>query len=342
MGMGLRLKKKTGVMLLGAAILVSAMPCVGALAAGQYAFIYEADGQEQDGAYMTLTEVLEDYTVLDGDSLWKIAKEQLGDGNAYVELAAANRDIIENPDLIYPGMNLKITKTGYIRYAHKDGMDSGGIQMGKYAMDMPYGWTTGIAQSGEAFANFVMSGEGAVACLVQDKKKELSAGIPDWSDYREKITAYVERNYPTQVSELQFAQYRMDGQGDASGELYLYSYLWHISPEEYPTLTCRVCVGMKLTDHIQAEFVGYTLDDYDIQSCVRYVTASFEERFDNKDTGKFTVNDSNMTIAPDAEWPPAGMYNSFAYIDEFFTSLLQEAAQMEADTKEESRYSKIF
>ena len=41
-----------------------------------------------------------DYTVQRGDSLWKIAKEQLGDGTRWGEIYQANRDAIRNPSLI--------------------------------------------------------------------------------------------------------------------------------------------------------------------------------------------------------------------------------------------------
>lgn len=130
----------------------------------------------------------------------------------------------------------------------------------------------------------------------------------------------------------------MDDQGDAAGELYLYSYIWQISPDDYPELTCRVCAGFKLTDHLQAEFIGYTLDDYDIRGCIRYVTASFEEHFDAENAETFTVNNSNMCITPETDWPPEGMYNSFAYIDEFFTSLLNRAAEQKSGPEQKGRY----
>jgi nucleoid-associated protein YgaU len=48
------------------------------------------------------------YTVVAGDSLSKIAKREYGDANAWNRIYEANRDIIKNPDLIYPGQNLKI------------------------------------------------------------------------------------------------------------------------------------------------------------------------------------------------------------------------------------------
>jgi nucleoid-associated protein YgaU len=48
------------------------------------------------------------YTVRAGDTLSKIAKEQLGDANAYHEIFNANRDQLSDPDKIKPGQVLKI------------------------------------------------------------------------------------------------------------------------------------------------------------------------------------------------------------------------------------------
>jgi Uncharacterized protein containing LysM domain len=43
-----------------------------------------------------------------GDSLSKIAKEHLGNANAYMAIFNANRDILTDPDKIKPGMVLKL------------------------------------------------------------------------------------------------------------------------------------------------------------------------------------------------------------------------------------------
>jgi nucleoid-associated protein YgaU len=48
------------------------------------------------------------YTVKAGDSLSKIAKELLGDANAYHEIFNLNRDQLPDPDKIRPGQVLKI------------------------------------------------------------------------------------------------------------------------------------------------------------------------------------------------------------------------------------------
>jgi len=48
------------------------------------------------------------YTVKAGDTLSKIAKQHLGDANAYMKIFEANRDQLSNPDLIKPGQVLRI------------------------------------------------------------------------------------------------------------------------------------------------------------------------------------------------------------------------------------------
>ena len=48
------------------------------------------------------------YTVQAGDTLGKIAKEKLGNANAYMKIFEANKDQLSDPDKIKPGQVLKI------------------------------------------------------------------------------------------------------------------------------------------------------------------------------------------------------------------------------------------
>lgn len=50
----------------------------------------------------------EDYIVISGDTLWKIAQKYYNKGNSYVKIAKTNN--IEPPYLIYPGQKLRIPK----------------------------------------------------------------------------------------------------------------------------------------------------------------------------------------------------------------------------------------
>ena len=48
------------------------------------------------------------YEVKAGDSLSKIAKQEYGDANQWRRIFDANKDILKDPDKIYPGQTLRI------------------------------------------------------------------------------------------------------------------------------------------------------------------------------------------------------------------------------------------
>lgn len=48
------------------------------------------------------------YTIEKGDTLSKIAKEQLGSANAWTQIFEANRDVLDDPDRIFPGQVIKL------------------------------------------------------------------------------------------------------------------------------------------------------------------------------------------------------------------------------------------
>ncbi len=52
------------------------------------------------------------YTVQAGDTLSKIARDHLGNGNAYMAIFNANRDVLQDPDKVKPGMVLKLPVAG--------------------------------------------------------------------------------------------------------------------------------------------------------------------------------------------------------------------------------------
>ena len=51
---------------------------------------------------------LRKYTVQSGDTLWRIAERMYGNGAKYLKIFEANRDLLENPDRIFPGQELVI------------------------------------------------------------------------------------------------------------------------------------------------------------------------------------------------------------------------------------------
>jgi nucleoid-associated protein YgaU len=59
----------------------------------------------KSGSSSTATKI---YEVVSGDSLSKIAKREYGDANKWKMIFEANRDILKDPDKIFPGQKLKI------------------------------------------------------------------------------------------------------------------------------------------------------------------------------------------------------------------------------------------
>ena len=59
----------------------------------------------QGGSSSTATKI---YEVKSGDSLSKIAKKEYGDANAWKKIFEANKDLIKDPNKIFPGQKLKI------------------------------------------------------------------------------------------------------------------------------------------------------------------------------------------------------------------------------------------
>lgn len=51
---------------------------------------------------------VEYYIIESGDTLSKIAKRFYGDASAYKKIFEANREVIEDPDKIYPGQKVRI------------------------------------------------------------------------------------------------------------------------------------------------------------------------------------------------------------------------------------------
>jgi nucleoid-associated protein YgaU len=56
------------------------------------------------------TESAKTYKVVAGDSLSEIARREYGDASEWRRIYEANKHLIKNPDLIYPGQELSIPR----------------------------------------------------------------------------------------------------------------------------------------------------------------------------------------------------------------------------------------
>jgi nucleoid-associated protein YgaU len=73
--------------------------------------IKAANGGQSGAAATSGTAPAQTYTVKAGDTLSGIARELLGNANAYMQIFEANRDQLSDPDEIKPGQVLKIPKS---------------------------------------------------------------------------------------------------------------------------------------------------------------------------------------------------------------------------------------
>lgn len=73
-----------------------------------YEPVYEEEAVYQEVKITPAEPVYTEYKVKSGQSLWSIAKEVYGDPNRWRDIFEANRDRINNPGQIKPGMILRI------------------------------------------------------------------------------------------------------------------------------------------------------------------------------------------------------------------------------------------
>lgn len=70
--------------------------------------ITEAAAAGQDASSVLEPENVDYYVVVSGDTLSKIAKKYYQNANEYPRIFEANREVIKDPDLIYPGQKIRI------------------------------------------------------------------------------------------------------------------------------------------------------------------------------------------------------------------------------------------
>lgn len=293
---------------------------------------YEVPPEEQDN-YTVVTLDLGEYEVCEGDSLWSISEKLLGNSDYYLQLAGLNADVIANPDLIYPQMQLQIRQNVYV----KKRTGTNGMKTPEYRFGIPEWWSVGLLESNGVYATCSLSGEGMadVICMVRDKEQEGESTLSDWEYSRQKIQKYVEKNYADQISDLTFYDYQTEDGRD----LHLFSYIFTIDGEKYGyqgEMDLYICQGICQTEHIQAEFTGFDMEE-GIEDIVLYMLASFEEF-----PGATSVNGYNVVIVPSEPWELVGIHNPFVWIDQYFDAVFGEIVEKNKPALEKPARERIL
>ncbi len=286
---------------------------------------YDLPSKEQN-QYNIFTEDIGIYEVCEGDSLWRISEKLLGKGENYTQFIAQNADVITNPNLIYPKMQLHIKRNVYV----KKRMGVNGIKTPEYQFGTQRQAHFGILESGKVFANCALFGDGAakVLCLIQDKEQAGEKALVNWEYNKQQIESYVQKNFEKKISDLAFYDY----QSEDERKLHLFSYIYTIDGEEYGyqgEMEIYVCEGICQTEHIQAEFTAFDVEE-GVEDVVLYMLASFEEL---PDAEKSSINEYNIKIAPYNPWEVSGIHNSFEWIDEYFDATFREISQKPKEKK---------
>ena len=78
------------------------------LMAGNVFGISEVNADELEAPEPEVEEKVGYYEIQKGDTLWAISKKFLGNGSKYTQIFEANREVIKDPDKIYPGQKIRI------------------------------------------------------------------------------------------------------------------------------------------------------------------------------------------------------------------------------------------
>lgn len=82
------------------------------LLAGNMLGISQVNADELSAPEPAPEEQVQYYIIEKGDTLWAIAEKFLGNGSKYPEIFEANREVIQDPDKIFVGQQIRIPKQG--------------------------------------------------------------------------------------------------------------------------------------------------------------------------------------------------------------------------------------
>lgn len=253
------------------------------------------------------------YTVQEGDCLWKIAERYCGDGRAYLQIAENNG--IKNPDIILKGQELSlndVSGTASVRIP-KQKESQGGIEYkGIYQFDMPVGWTVRTTEVDSKLSFIAPQGEErGIFWNVSGNRFGEKPFSEDWDGFCADIAKRGEEIMGLEADAISFERYRTQD-GD---EIYLYSF--ETSTEEETSEPWRVAAGCYFGSELQAEFIGISPAEEDgqdrsIADWVLYMAASFQEYAKDGEGEGFDQYGGNDGYLASEYWDYEGLHNTFA------------------------------
>jgi len=78
------------------------------LMAGNIEGVEKVDASNLEAPAEESSQKVEYYTIQKGDTLWKIAEKFYGNGAKYTKIVEDNKEVIKDPDKIFPGQKIRI------------------------------------------------------------------------------------------------------------------------------------------------------------------------------------------------------------------------------------------
>lgn len=246
--------------------------------AGDYAFRLRQERKAED--YILLRTSLDDYVVEQGDSLWKIAKKNLGDGGRWGEIAEINR--LPDPDLILPKEKLVMPDLEY--YLQKPSIQRGeGYYLsdeGAFRFQTPERWALATCSLDSHLSTFI-GDDTSVRVLwgIEDNRMGEDAWAEKWDEVCENIKKSAETVFDESLEDIFCEKYELE----SGNEVYNICCRFRSEAGKLWTVSAAYRFGEKNL----MEFIGIGLSDHslDMGKLTLYTAATYEEYEEERHMG---------------------------------------------------------
>lgn len=245
---------------------------------GNYAFVLRPERKDED--YIPLHVPLADYGVKQGESLWGIGENTLGDGRRWKEIAGLNG--LSHPDMIYPGQSLAMPDR--IFYLQKPAIQRGdGYYLsdeGAFRFQTPERWALATCSLDTHLSTFI-GDDSDVRVLwgIEDNEMGEDAWAKSWNSVCGNMEHTAQEVFQENLKDIYFEKYQLeDGK-----EVYNICCSFYDEEGTGWTVSAAYRFGKKNT----VEFIGIGPYGHrlDIGKLTLYTAATYEEYEEERHMG---------------------------------------------------------
>lgn len=174
----------------------------------------------------------ESYTVQEGDTLWDIACEYYGSGAEYRRLWLENRDVLDTPDRLYAGTELKLSERLYTGVGMRDFSNDEVMHVSRHGDSAAWDWK----ENGACYQMF----------QTVTARNDLGEDDPysHWEDFKREAEMCAGKVCGDRVSDLSFARYRVTDLCD----MCYYQFVFDGGSKKYLIMAAFACTDGALPD----------------------------------------------------------------------------------------------